>query len=243
MIAEERRVRPVGLRDLVRVLATPRAVFDRIEDTPAYGPALVVMLALVTFLGYAEVQTGLIDRTVDQQTESALARLETEQGHLIDRVQLREQMEQIREGGEFNKLVARLMAIGLMPVNTLVSLLFIAAVLYAIVALTGRKPEWHTLMGVCVYAGAIQLVALTIRLAMVISYRTTSVDTSLAALGPPGKPTWLTAVDPFELWFWVLVAMGLIVTRQLGRKLAVAACVVMMLAAGGLRVAASYSMA
>ena len=43
------------------------------EDTGAYGWTLVTLLGLVTLAGYAEVQTGLIDRTADQQTEVRLA--------------------------------------------------------------------------------------------------------------------------------------------------------------------------
>jgi hypothetical protein len=223
-------------------LVAPRGVFARIEDTPAYGPTLVLMLGVVMLLGYAEVQTGLIDRSVDVQTEAAIAHLEKDQAHLVDRVALREQMDTVREGGEFNKMISRLMAIGLSPVKVLATLLTVAAVLYAIVALTGRKPEWHTLMGICTYAGVIGLVAVMLRMAMVIAYRTIDVDTSLAMLAPPGKPSWMSAIDPFRVWFWVLVGTGLIVTRQLGPRLAIASCVAMALIAGGIRAATSFSM-
>lgn len=242
MTEVERRVRPVGLMDAGRVLVAPRAVFARIEDTPAYGPALVVMLGVVMLLGYAEVQTGLIDRSVDQQTEAAIAVLEKDQAHLVDRVALREQMDTVREAGEFNKMISRLMAIGVAPVTVLASYLTVAAVLYAIVALTGRKPEWHTLMGICTYAGFIGLVAIVLRLAMVVAYRTIDVDTSLGMLAPTGQPSWMAAIDPFRVWFWVLVATGLIVTRQLGRRLAIASCIGMALLAAGVRAGMSVSM-
>ena len=237
----DRECSSLGVRHALQVLASPRAVFERVEDTGAYGWALVVLLALVLLIGYAEVQTGLIDRVVDQNTEAALASLEETQAHLVDRVELRERMEDLRKAGEFNKLLYRLGVIVFTPTYLLASFLLIASVLYAIVALTGRKPEYHTLMSICVYAGFIELIGYSVRLAMVIYYRTTEVDTSLRMLAAPGEPSPLAAIDPFRIWFWVLVAFGLIVTRQLSRRMAIASCAVSGLLAAGVRLAVEYA--
>jgi len=231
----------LGLRHIPMVFAAPRSLFGRVEDTGSYGWALVTILVSVMLLGYLEVQTGLIDRTVDQQTEAALAKLEESQAHLVDRVELREQMDDVRKGGEFNKLLHVLGAIAMAPAFMLASFLLIAAVLFAAVALTGRKPEYHTLMSICVFAGFIELAGQTLRLGMVFAYRTIDVNTSLGMLAPPGVPSVLVAVDPFRIWFWVLVALGLITTRQLGRRGAVVTCVVLALVGAGVRVAASFA--
>ncbi len=219
------------------VYAAPRSLFSRVEDTGAYGWALVTLLGLVMLIGYAETQTGLIDRGVDEQTEQKLAALEAEQTDLVDRIQLRENMDDIRKAGEFNKLLARLGAVVFTPTYLLASFLIIASILYAVVALTGRKPEYHTLMSICVYAGFIELVGLIVRLTMVVYYRTTQVDTSLGILAAQDGPSPLSAADPFRIWFWVLVIIGLAVTRQLSRRMAVVSCVLMGLAAAGVRVA------
>lgn len=232
---------PLLLRHALLVFTSPRALFARVEDTGAYGWALVVLIGLVLLLGYLEVQTGLIDRVVDQQTEQALASLEESQAHLVDRVELRERMDGIRKTGEFNKLLQRLGVVVFTPASLLASFLLIASILYAIVALTGRKPEYHTLMSVCVYAGFIELVGYMVRLAMVICYRTTEVDTSLSMLAPPGQPSPLVAVDPFRIWFWILVAMGLIVTGQLSRRMAIVSCALMGLLAAGVRVGVAFA--
>ena len=237
----ERKTRALGVRHALLIYTAPRLLFTRVEDTGAYGWALVTLLGLVMLLGYAEVQTGLIDRVVDQQTEVALASLEKSQADLVDRVELRERMEDVRKTGVFNKLIFRLGVIVAAPTYLLASLLLIASILYALVALTGRKPEYHTLMSICVYSGFIVLAGCIVRLAMVVYYETTEVDTSLGMLVAPGKPTPLSAIDPFRVWFWVLVAMGLIVTRQLGRKTAIASCLVMALIAAGVRVAVVYA--
>ncbi|MGD2111443.1 MAG: YIP1 family protein [Phycisphaerae bacterium] len=230
----------LGVHHALLVYTAPRRLFARVEDTGAYGWALVTLLVLLVLLGYAEVQTGLIDRTVAQQTEAQLANIETTQADLIDRIELRDRMEDARKQGEFNSLIARLGVIVFKPTATLASFLLIASVLYALVALTGRKPEYHTLMSICVYSGFIVLVGYIVRLAMVMHYRTTEVDTSLKMLAPPGASSPLAAIDPFRIWFWILVAIGLIVTRQLSRRMAIASCTVMALITIGVKMALVY---
>ena len=71
----------LGLRHALLVFAAPRAVFARVEDSGAYGWAMVLLLGLVTLAGVAKVQTGLIDRDVDFNTETKLAQLERNRGH------------------------------------------------------------------------------------------------------------------------------------------------------------------
>lgn len=239
-IVEDRR-RPLGVRHALLVFVSPRALFERVEDTGAYGWSLVTLVGLVLLLGYAEVQTGLTDRVVDQRTEKALADLEQAQGHLVDRIELKEQMDSLRQRGEFDKMLSRMGVIVFTPLWLLASFMLIASALYAAVALTGRKPEYHTLMSICVYGGFVVLFGRIVRLAMVIFYRTADMDTSLGMMSVAGEPSPLSAVDPFRIWFWVLAAMGLVVTRQLGKRMAVATCLVMALVAAGVRVAMAYA--
>ena len=239
--SEEAKAPPLGVRHSILVYGSPRVLFSRVVDTGAYGWTLVTLLGMVTLIGYVEVQTGLIDRVVDEQTEQSLTQLEESQGHLIDRIELRDRMESIRKSGEFNKLLFRLGKIVFAPSYWLASFLIIASILYAVVALTGRKPEYQTLMSICVYSGFVVLVAAVVRIAMVLSYRTTDVDTSLGMMVPPGAASPLVAVDPFRIWFWVLVAIGLTVTRQLSRRTAIVCCVSMGLMASGVRIAMAYA--
>jgi len=96
-------------------------------------------------------------------------------------------------------------------------------------------------MSICVFAGFVDLAGCLLRLAMMICYRTTAVDTSLGMLAPVGKPTWLSAVDPFRLWFWILVGLGLAVTHQLGRRGAIAWCASLFLIASAARVGLEYA--
>lgn len=230
----------VGLRHIPWVIMRPTAVFARMEDTGAYGKALVVLLALAVLVGYAQVQTGLIDRVVDQQTESQLAELEKAQYGVVDKLELKDAMDNVRKSGQFMKMLQRLGAVVFSPTYLLISSLLISSLLYAAVALTGRKPEWHTLMSICVYAAFIDLIAMTLRLAMMLSYRTLNLDTSLGLLVEPGKPTVLAGIDPFRIWFWMLVLTGLIVTRQLSRRAAWVSCGLMFAMSTGAVIGLQY---
>lgn len=232
----------LGLRHVPWVIMAPGRLFGRVEDVGAYGWTLFVLLTLVTLVGVLEIQTGLIDRQVDQQTEEQLAQVEKTQGGLVDRVQLREAMDVVRKNGEFMKLLRRLGAVVLKPLYMLSAFLLISSLLYAAVALTGRKPEYHTLLTICVYSGWVVLLGYVLRLAMMLAYRTPHVDTSLAMVAGPGEAPYLAAVDPFRIWFWVLVATGLIVTQQLRRRVAIVCCVLMALLASVGHVGLEYAM-
>ena len=233
----------LGVRHALLVYSSPSALFRRIEDTGAYGWALVVLLGLVTLVGYVQVQTGLLNRLVDKRTNIRMRQIEDDRANLVDRGQLREVMENARQQGEFSKTIARLWVIVVSPVKMLAEYLLIAASLYAVVALTGRKPEYHTLMSICVYSGFIELIAYVLRVCMMMYYGTISIDTSLALLADPDRGTVLAAFDPFLIWFWILVALGLIVTQQLSRRMAIVSCSMLCIATMGLRVGVSFAAA
>lgn len=233
----------LGVRHALLVYSSPSALFRRIEDTGAYGWALVVLLGLVTLVGYVQVQTGLLNRLVDERTNIRMRQIEDDRANLVDRGQLREVMENARQQGEFSKTIARLWVIVVSPVKMLAEYLLIAASLYAVVALTGRKPEYHTLMSICVYSGFIELIAYVLRVCMMMYYGTINIDTSLALLADPGRGTVLAALDPFLIWFWILVALGLIVTQQLSRRMAIVSCSMLCIATMGLRVGVSFAAA
>ncbi len=232
---------PLGVRHALLMYASPRSVFARVEDTGAYGWSLATLILLVTLIGYAQIQTGLIDRNVAIQTEAQLAELEKTQADLLDRAELRDRMESIHKQAEFTRMMVRLGVVIAAPLQFLVSFLLISAVLYAAVALTGRKPEYQTLMSICVFAGFIELAGYALRLGMMLYYKTTEVDTTLGALAAPGKPSVLAAVDPFQIWFWLLVATGLIVTQQLSNKMAITMCVAIYLLSFGARAAMQFA--
>ncbi|MCP4591998.1 MAG: hypothetical protein GY842_14785 [bacterium] len=227
------------------MFVSPRSVFACVAHAGHYGWALAAILALTTLFGWATVQTGLIDRQVERQTRAAVASLEREQIDLLDRTELSERMEKIRKTGEFNTLIARGGALLATPVGLVVSVMLIAAVLFAVVALKGNKPDYPTLMAICVYSAVVDVLAAGLRLAMMLYYRRLGVETSLGTLLPRDEAYRiargiLSGVDPFHVWFWILVGLGLVVTGQLSRRAAAVTCVLFWLVTAGVRTIPSF---
>jgi len=240
--------RTVGLRDIPRVWLAPRRVFARVEDVSAWGWPLIVLLTVVTLIGYATVETGLIDRVVDDKVAAALADIDRTRRDVVERSNLRELYDQEYKQGEFEKLLRRMGVVVAEPTRTLAGALLVAAVLYGVTALSGRKAEWHTLLTICVLAGFVDALRLLLVLGLRLSYRVLDVDTSAALLlrlqppnaavpepGQVGLAGLLTAVDPFRMWYWALVFIGLTTTAQLSRWRAGLTCGLCWLVAAGVR--------
>lgn len=217
----------VGAMDIPLALLAPRRVFARVEDVPAYGWALVVLLAAVTVIGYATIETGLIDLEVERKVQQSITALEVDQLDVVERSALSKMIEEKRQEGEFLRLITRVQVVVANPAATLATVLLLSTVFYAVVALTGKKPEWHTLMTICVFAGFADVIGGVVRLLFMLRFRTLAVDTSLAlaarlintegegaAMSTAAVSGLLSAVDPFRIWFWVIVACGLSVTSQ-----------------------------
>lgn len=240
--------RTVGVRDIPLALFAPRRLFKRVEDVGAYGWPLVLLLTGVTLIGWATVQTGLIDRQVDQRVNERIAGIDRLQRDVVERSALQELYQDARELGEFERLLTRIQVVVAEPMRALASILLISAVLYGAVALTGRKPEWHTLLSICVFASFVDLLGLLMRLVLMLRYATLEIDTSLALLTRPlvraegADPVGLaalagglTALEPFRVWFWLVVIVGLSATAQLRGWRAWAICLLCWLAAAGVR--------
>jgi len=227
----------IGVVGMVRAPWSPKRAFASVEDVARYGWPLAMLLALFALAGYATVQTGLIERDVEQRVQKRIAAVDEAQAHLGDRAALRDAYAEQRKAGEFERTILNMVAVIAAPLGLLATLLIIAAVLFAVVALTGHKAEWHTLMTIVVYAAAVDALALIVRFALMMHFQTLEVHTSLAPLvrlsfSDSGmQPQALgalmglaTAIDPFRVWFWILVVMGLRVTRQLMGWRAVLIC-------------------
>lgn len=230
------------------MLTSPGRVFRRVAERSEYGWALGAILLVITMIGWATVQTGLIDLEVNRQTGKALAELEREQADLLSRPELSERMEKVREAGEFSKLILQGSAVGLAPIALVATLMLVAAILFAVVALAGNKPDYPTLMAVCVYSAVVDVAAAGLRLAMMLWYRTMDVDTSLGLLVSVSEETTalyrcLSAIDPFRVWFWILVGVGLVLTGQLSKRTAGVTCALFALVSIGVRMIPLDSMA
>ena len=163
--------------------------------------------------------------------------LESTQRDVVERSALRDLYEQEYKKGAFELLLVRIQTIAAAPVEALATVLLVAAVLYGVVALSGRKPEWHTLLTICVFAGMIDALQRWVQLALMLHFQTLEVDTSAAALvahwatangvKPATAAVWSAlagALDPFRVWFWWVIVAGVITTAQLRRWRAWSVC-------------------
>jgi hypothetical protein len=222
--------RQVGLRDIAWVFLAPRRLFSKVENVAGYGWPLIVLLTAVTVVGFAKMQTGLIDREIDRQVQESIAKLDLEQANVVERSEIRKQIEELQKTGDFQKFLVRLGSVGLEPIKMLASVLLLAALFYGLVALSGKKPEWHTLLTITIYGAFIDIARMVFQLVLMVRYGKLEVDTSAAAwvrtMPMPSLdegmqkfqdavPTIASGVDPFRLWFWLVVLIGLSVTSQL----------------------------
>jgi hypothetical protein len=174
------------------------------------------------------VQTGLIDREVDRRVRQRIAMIDEMQRDVVERSALSELYDREYKQGQFEKMLTRIQVVAAEPAKALATALLIAAVFYGMVALSGRKAEWHTLLTICVYAGFIDALRLLTQLVLMLRYETLEVYTSLAPLArhfldfQTAKPAaviavWsgLDAFDPFRIWYWLVVLVGLATTEQL----------------------------
>ncbi|MCH7840694.1 MAG: YIP1 family protein [Planctomycetes bacterium] len=242
------RLRPVGVWDLPLVFLAPRRLFARVEDVATYGWPMVLLLAAMMVIGFATVETGLIDLEVARGVQRDIAAFEKQQPDIVERSALRQFIEDKQKEGQFLRLMKRVQVVVARPAATLASILLVAALLYGVVALTGRKPEWHTLITLCVFASFVDLFGALVRLGFMLHFRTLDVDLSLArvvrlmdiegegaATSGAALSGLLSAVDPFGIWFWLVLILGLSVTAQLRGWKVWATCCFFWLAAVGVR--------
>lgn len=239
----------VGLGQLLLALIQPRTFFRRVEDVPAYAWALTLLVTAHFALGWMTIETGLVDREVQRGVQNAIGELESRQADVVERSALRKMIEDQRELGQFTQLVSRLKALVLSPLVVLAEVLGLAAAFYGLVALTGRKPEWHTLLTIIVFAGFADLFGRITAFCLVLRFGTLEVVTSLSLLtelpnGPfaamPATAAamlsgMLSAIDPFRIWHWGIVATGLSITHQLRGWRSGLACGFCWLAAAAIR--------
>ncbi len=240
--------RTVGLREVPLALLAPRRVFRKVEDVPAYAWPLVALLALVSLIGYATVETGLIDREVQRSVRTRIAAIDAVQRNVVERSALRDMYAEQEQQGEFEELLTRIRVVVAEPLKAAMFALLIAAILFGMVAISGRKPEWHTLLTVCVFAGFVEALRLVVELGLMLRHGALDVNTSAAVALPlliePGQidgqayaglSGFATVLDPFRIWYWLMIYIGVTTTSQLTGWRAWLVCVLGWLVGGGLR--------
>ena len=231
--------------DLVALYVRPGSLFERLHRQNRSGAVLMLLILTHIVYGLAVVSTGVLDYDVAWRAEQQISQYVLRQEGADDEDVVTETVESFEKGAIFNQLVGRILLVIQGPIGLLLGIGILSGVLFVIVALFGSKADLQLLTGIVVFSACVDVPRLLLRLLLISQLQVMRVETSLAALAASpevGLPVYvaLRRLDPFVLWFWMLVGTGLWRARLLsGRASAVIVCILAVLAAlwhGGLDV-------
>lgn len=201
----------------------------------------MALLLILGLSGYVVVASGLVEREVDLATERNLAHIERTALGELTREQLDQQLQSERQAAGFWKVMRGGAFVLAGPSQVLGRVFIGAAVIYVGVALSGRKPAYHGLVSILTLAAYTEVLRQALLVPLMIGMGSTDVETSLAVVlrGRSEVSGWLYAglhaIDPFEMWFYALAAIGVSQAGQLSTRGAAIICTLLWLGAGALQ--------
>jgi hypothetical protein len=224
-------------RDVLAVFFRPTSLFRELPRTNRAASALILLMALYALYGLGLYTTGVVNYEIDVQTQTQMSALRQHPPAKDDAAKFTSAMETIEKGAVFQKELSRVLLLAGGPLLLLLSVSVLSAVLFLVVALRGGKPNFQVLLGVTTFAGYVAVPRLLMQLALTAQLHVSRVETSAAAFcsrADVGLANYLLLrrLDPFEVWYYVLVGLGVYHTGQLKRWSAiVTACLLAALAA------------
>lgn len=207
--------------DVVRLYLRPGSLFAHLPQVNRAAGALWLLLALHALQALLVLSTGVHDYEIARQTDHEMAREAERLPDEENSSELARNLEAIEKKGIFTQLVNRLALLVGGPLNVLTGVLTVAGCLYAVVALRGAtKADFALLAGVAVFAAYVEVPRLLLRLYLITELHASRVETSAAAFvsaphTPLGVYLLLRRLDPFDLWYWLLIGLGVYRTGQL----------------------------
>lgn len=243
MAAAESLFRPRNVwEDIASLFLRPSALFLGLAVENRAGRALGILLILEMALTGLIVSTGVVDYEIEADTQRQVSERLRDQEGPDDDDALASTLSSIEKWGVFKKLLAKLGWVLGIPGRTLAGVIVLSWILFAAVALRGGKPKYEELLAVAVFASFVELPRLLVKLYLITELQVARVETSLAAFVPvgPKTPFWIyllaRRIDPFEIWFWILVGYGI---WKIGALRAKSAVILVMISAAIFGLAAS----
>jgi hypothetical protein len=143
----------------------------------------------------------------------------------------------VEKGAIFQKQLTRVLLLAGGPLSLCLSVCVLSGSLFLVVALRGGKPNYQVLLGVTTFAAYVEVPRLLMRLLLIGQLHVSRVETSAAAfVSRPEVGLFpylvLRRVDPFEVWYYLLIGLGVYHAGQLrARSAAVVVGVLAFLAA------------
>ena len=218
--------------DIGRVYARPSELFGELPLQNRAASAMLVLIVLHMLYGAAVISTGVVDYEVDSASQKDINRFVREREGDSKAQQLTVEIDALEKGAVFSRLLRRVQLVVSGPVRLIAGLAVLSGVLFVTVAMKGGKPNFPVLAGVVVFAGFVEPARLLVRLLLISQLQTSRIETSAAAfvdspeVGLVGFLL-LRRLDPFELWYWFLIGLGIWRTEQLSRRAAIVAAVVL----------------
>lgn len=186
------------------IYTSPAATLERLKEKPVW--LLPLVLALVANLAATAVTTQYIDW--QEQRDKALEVMQ-------ERGMTQEQIEKSQEGMDkfYSSAVARNAApLVSVLVNQLLAVFLLALVVFLIAHLAGTGAGYVRALSVVAHAHLVTLPAAALRILLAVLTKSSTATTSLWAAFPNAKGGIVTALarlDPFTIWGYVLVGIGL----------------------------------
>jgi hypothetical protein len=209
------------LTDIVRVFIRPEELFADLPRVNRAAGALWLLLVLHVLLAAVVLSTGVTDYEIERQTQHEMTRETNRLPGDENADQLVRSLEAIEKKAVFTRLTTRLGLLIGGPLGVLLGIVTVAGVLYVTVAVRGTaKADFALLAGVAVFAAYVEVPRQLLRLGLIAHLYTTRVETSAAAFvsaphTPLGLYLLLRRLDPFDLWYWLLIGLGVCKAGQL----------------------------
>ena len=226
--------------DVLALFLRPSALFSQLPRCNRALGAFTLLLICYGLYAWGVISTGVLDYEIDRQDqkeESNLRQHYQPSKDDEDSEKLTSKLDSAGKTAEFNKQMERVKLLLLAPLGLLTRLSLLAGILFMIIALRGGKPNFQTLFGIAVFSALVEIPKLICRLLLITQLQVSRVETSAAALirGPDESGLWsymaLRRFDPFDIWFFILIGIGLYYTGQMKRRAAIiTACLLAVLA-------------
>jgi hypothetical protein len=219
--------------DVVRLFLSPGELFTHLAEGNRYPSALLFLVFCQVVFASAVLSTGVVDYELDARAGERFSRLANSLQQDDSSSADNQAVEAVEKEAAFTRLLVRLGWLLGGPLRLLAGVAVTVGALFVAVSLAGRKADLPLLAGIVTFASFVELARMLAVLLVVWQRQTTRVDLSAAAWfdGSVGLPAYLLlrCLDPFSLWYWGLLGLGLWKTGQLGGR---AACrTVLLLAA------------
>jgi hypothetical protein len=228
------------LHDAWLILFDPRRVYFNLPRVNRSGRFLLLLLVLLSAVGWAADATGVHALAIRSQASLEAAKIYKQAEGAENQAVILEGADLVEKTAEFSVLFSRIGFMVGAPLRVLLTVACLTGVLFAAVALGGGKPKTAVLAGIPIFASIAELPRQLLYALLLSRVGDTHVETSLAAClqtlgGERGADLWtyscMRRLDPFDLWFWALFALGMRAAARFSMKWTIVLIVV--LALGG----------